>query len=239
MHVGEASLRVIQLGGGDTQIKKHAVDFFHAEIARQEGRFTLQEIYDRLCKKLIFRHPNLFEGTKPMDWQELKRLEKGQKTLGEDLDGIAKTLPALTRAEKIAGKLDAADQAQNLEELGKTFADMPNEENLGKLLFAACAAAKQAKIDPETLAVRICDHLTPYLQSGDNALWLQGYRDRFLLSGMRVECITAGDRFPATVLGIDDTGALLVTCDDGTQHTLYAGEVSLGATDPNSPFYKS
>lgn len=122
---------------------------FHAEIARQEGRFALQEVYDRLCKKLIFRHPNLFEGSAPMDWQELKRLEKGQKTLGEDLEGIAKTLPALTRAEKIAGKLDAADQAQNLEELGKTFADMPNEENLGKLLFAACAAAKQAKIDPE------------------------------------------------------------------------------------------
>ena len=122
---------------------------FHAEIARQEGRFTLQEVYDRLCKKLIFRHPNLFEGTKPMDWQELKRLEKGQKTLGEDLDGIAKTLPALTRAEKIAGKLDAGDQAQNLAELGKSFESEPNEENLGKLLFAVCAAAKQAKIDPE------------------------------------------------------------------------------------------
>lgn len=122
---------------------------FHAEIARQEGRFTLQEVYDRLCKKLIFRHPNLFEGSAPMDWQELKRLEKGQKTLGEDLDGIAKTLPALTRAEKIAGKLDAGDQAQNLAELGKAFESEPNEENLGKLLFAACAAAKQAKIDPE------------------------------------------------------------------------------------------
>ena len=122
---------------------------FHAEIARQEGRFTLQEIYDRLCKKLIFRHPNLFEGTKPMDWQELKRLEKGQKTLGEDLDGIAKTLPALTRAEKIAGKLDTVDQAQNLAELGKAFENEPSEENLGKLLFAACAAAKQTKIDPE------------------------------------------------------------------------------------------
>ena len=122
---------------------------FHAEIARQEGRFTLQEVYDRLCKKLIFRHPNLFEGSEPMDWQELKRLEKGQKSLAEELDGIAKTLPALTRAEKIAGKLNERDQAQNLEELGKRFAETPSEENLGKLLFSACAAAKQAKIDPE------------------------------------------------------------------------------------------
>ncbi len=122
---------------------------FHAEIARQEGRFTLQEVYDRLCKKLIFRHPNLFEGSEPMDWQELKRLEKGQKSLAEELDGIAKTLPALTRAEKIAGKLNERDQAQNLEEFGKRFAETPSEENLGKLLFAACAEAKQAKIDPE------------------------------------------------------------------------------------------
>ena len=113
-----------------------------------------------------------------------------------------------------------------------TTKDFPQE-------ISGIAGSLQAKIDPESLAVRICDHLLPYLQSGDNALWLQGYRDRFLLSGMRVECITAGDRFPATVLGIDDCGALLVTCDDGTQHTLYAGEVSLGATDPNSPFYKS
>ena len=122
---------------------------FHAEIARQEGRFTMQEIYDRLCKKLIFRHPNLFEGSAPMDWQELKRLEKGQQSIEEELDGIAKTLPALTRAEKIAGKLEECAQAQNLAELGKSFADKPTEANLGKLLFAACAAAKKAKIDPE------------------------------------------------------------------------------------------
>lgn len=105
--------------------------------------------------------------------------------------------------------------------------------------ISGIAGSLQANIDPETLAVRICDHLTPYLQSGDNALWLGGYRDRFLLLGLRVECITAQQRFPATVLGIDDAGALIVIKDDGMQHTLYAGEVSLGATDPSSPFYKS
>lgn len=127
---------------------------FHTEIARQEGRFTLQDVYDRLCKKLIFRHPNLFEGSEPMDWQQLKRLEKGQKTLAEELDGIAKTLPALTRAEKIAGKLEERNQARNLADLGKRFADAPNEANLGKLLYAACAAAKEEKIDPEQALTR-------------------------------------------------------------------------------------
>ncbi len=100
------------------------------------------------------------------------------------------------------------------------------------------AGSLKAGIDPEMLAMRICRQLLPYLQSGDNSLWLQGYRDRFMLTGMRVECITAQGKFPATVQGIDDTGALLVTADDGTQHILYAGEVSVSATDPSSPFYK-
>ena len=113
-----------------------------------------------------------------------------------------------------------------------TTGDFPAE-------ISGIAGSLQVKIDPETLALRICAHLTPYLQSGDNALWLQGYRDRFMLTGMRVECITAQHRFPATVLGIDEGGALLVTADDGTQHILYAGEVSISATDPSSPFYKS
>ena len=122
---------------------------FHAEIARQEERFSMQDVYDRLCKKLIFRHPNLFEGSEPMDWQELKRLEKGQKNLSEELDGIAKTLPALTRAEKVAGKLNEERKARDLEDFTKRFAKNPNEENLGLLLYAACAIAKETKIDPE------------------------------------------------------------------------------------------
>ena len=100
------------------------------------------------------------------------------------------------------------------------------------------AGSLQAAVDPEALALCVCSHLFPYLQSSDNTLWLDGYRARLFLIGMRVECITAGERFSATVLGIDDTGALLVMTDDGTQRTLYAGEVSISATDPSSPFYK-
>ena len=100
------------------------------------------------------------------------------------------------------------------------------------------AGSLQAALDPEELALCICSHLLPYLQSGNNALWLGGYRARFLLAGMHVECITAGERFPATVQGIDDTGALLVLADNGTPRTLHAGEVSISATDPASPFYK-
>ncbi len=125
---------------------------FHARIAEEEGRFSMQEVYDRLCKKLIFRHPNLFEGADAMDWQELKRLEKGQQTLTEELEGIAKTLPALTRAEKIAAK--TGETGKDLAALASEFEQKPSAEALGALLFAAAAAAKKERIDPEEALTR-------------------------------------------------------------------------------------
>ena len=112
-----------------------------------------------------------------------------------------------------------------------TTRDFPEE-------LTGIAGSLQAAPDPLLLATRICQGLYPYLQSGDNALWIEGYRDRFLLTDARVDCITPSECFPATVLGIDEGGALLVRADDGTQHILYAGEVSIRATDPSSPFYK-
>lgn len=96
------------------------------------------------------------------------------------------------------------------------------------------ACSLRTSVDSEALALCICEHLLPYLQSGNNALWLQGYRERFMLTDMPVTCITPQGNFPATVRGIDEDGALIVTLADGTKHILYAGEVSLRAADPNT-----
>ena len=96
------------------------------------------------------------------------------------------------------------------------------------------ACSLRTSVDSEALALCICEHLLPYLQSGNNALWLQGYRERFMLTDMPVTCITPQGNFPATVRGIDEDGALIVTLADGTKHILFAGEVSLRAADPNT-----
>ncbi len=101
------------------------------------------------------------------------------------------------------------------------------------------ADSLHVSLDPLTLARAICEHLTLYLQSGNNALWQEGYRARFMLRGVRVRCITPELTFPATAQDVTDKGALQVTADDGTMHILYAGEVSISATDPTSPYYKS
>lgn len=91
----------------------------------------------------------------------------------------------------------------------------------------AIAGSLRTPTDPNALAACIYHHLLPFLQSGNNALWLQGYRDRFMLTGRRVECIFPQERFFATVHGIDQNGALIVTRDDGSEHILHAGEISI------------
>ncbi|MBQ7379724.1 MAG: biotin--[Clostridia bacterium] len=100
------------------------------------------------------------------------------------------------------------------------------------------ADSLHVSVDPEELALCICNHLIAYLQSGDNALWLDGYRSRFMLRDVRVHCITGNGTYPATARNVTENGALIVTADDGQQHILYAGEVSISAADPSSPFYK-
>ncbi len=132
---------------------------FHICIGEEEGAFTEQEVYDRVCKKLIFRHPRIFadapddHGSTEEGWEELKRKEKGQKSLYEDLDGIAKSLPSLTRAEKMAGKIYGKEDPENLYDLLKNqvdvFAQKGDEKALGELLFTVARIAKSKKIDPE------------------------------------------------------------------------------------------
>lgn len=138
---------------------------FHICIGEEQHTFNEQAVYDRICKKLIFRHPHIFSNAPDASssteegWLAIKRLEKGQKTLEEELNGIAKTLPALTRAEKIAGKLnrDKTDRELlcRLVEQADVFVRERTAQSLGELLFSAAAAAKFLKIDPEEALHRI------------------------------------------------------------------------------------
>lgn len=130
---------------------------FHISLGEQQGTFTAEQVYDRVCRKLIFRHPHIFADAPDASsstedgWAAIKRQEKGQRTLGEDLNGIAKTLPALTRAEKIAGKVYPKEHPDTevLLKAAEEMSEHPNAEKLGALLFAAARLAKALKIDPE------------------------------------------------------------------------------------------
>ena len=142
---------------------------FHADIEADRGRMTIDDIADAECRKLIFRHPFLFGG-KNASWDELKQQEKGQKTTGEAMQGVARSLPATWRAEKIQKKAaktgfcwksagQALDKlAEEAQELREAVQDDTNiDEELGDLLFAAVRVASTLDKDPEQALHSACE----------------------------------------------------------------------------------
>ena len=95
---------------------------FHADIEADAGVFDLNEVADHACKKLVSRHPNLFGEKTDLDWDQIKRVERGEATVASEMNDIARALPALWRAEKIqkkaiAEKLDPVAVAYKYENI--------------------------------------------------------------------------------------------------------------------------
>lgn len=142
---------------------------FNIHIEEDAGRFTTDDVTDHICKKLIFRHPHVFgevsvSGTGEVlsNWEELKRKEKGQATNTDALEAVARSLPALWRAEKVQKKAKKAGfdwpdvsgaldkLSEELEELKTAVAEGTNvEEELGDLLFSAVNVSRFVKVDTE------------------------------------------------------------------------------------------
>ena len=142
---------------------------FHAEIAREDGQFDLDAVADGVCKKLIYRHPHVFgdvtvhsTGEVLSNWEDLKRREKGQASNADAVDAVARSLPALWRAEKVQKKaakcgFDWDDVSGAADKLSEETAELRRAlegdgdpvEELGDLLFAAVNTARFLKADPE------------------------------------------------------------------------------------------
>ncbi len=142
---------------------------FHTQMEREAGRFDLEAVADGVCKKLIYRHPHVFgevevSGSDQVleNWDKLKRKEKGQASHTDALNSVARSLPALWRAEKVQAKArkagfdwdDASGPldklAEELDELRTAVDEHSNiEEELGDLLFAAVNLSRFVKVDCE------------------------------------------------------------------------------------------
>ena len=145
---------------------------FHTSIEAQAGHFTLDDVADRACKKLVSRHPNVFGEKTDRDWDQLKREERGEETVASSMDSVARTLPALWRAEKLQKKAaragfdwpDVHDALDKIEEEARELregidaGDRDNMiEEVGDLIFAAVDAARMCGIDPEEAVHRTCE----------------------------------------------------------------------------------
>ncbi|MEA4816262.1 MAG: nucleoside triphosphate pyrophosphohydrolase [Lachnospiraceae bacterium] len=143
---------------------------FHARIAEEAGEFTLDDVINGVCNKMISRHTHIFGTDKaetPSEvldtWERNKKKEKGYETQTEVLRNIPKSLPALIRAQKVQKKVAEYNfEFKDSEEaIGKFFEEI-NElmagirrkngnisEEFGDLLFSAVNISRFFKINPE------------------------------------------------------------------------------------------
>lgn len=171
-------------GGDRAALKEELGDLllqvvFQAELLRREGRFAIDDVIAGIVEKLVTRHPHVFGDLDVKDadevlrnWELLKAKEKAGRAI---LAGVPKSLPALTRAQRIGEKVarvgfDWADERGSLakvhEELGELTAALEAgdaravEEELGDALFALVNLSRHARVDAEGALRRTIDKFT-------------------------------------------------------------------------------
>lgn len=160
---------------------------FHTDIEARAGHFTLDDVADAACKKLVYRHPNLFGGETGQDWEALKRAERGESTTADAMAGVAKALPALWRAEKIQKKaakvgFDWPDVSGALDKVAEETAELKAAmagsgdlgEEFGDLLFAAVNVGRFLKLDPEKSLTAATDKFAARFRKVEQAAEAQG-----------------------------------------------------------------
>ena len=133
---------------------------FYSRIAEEEGRFDIADVMDKLCEKMIYRHPHVFSDTKAADaeevstnWEMLKAKEKGGNR--RILSGIPDSMPTVLKAYSMQAELEALDKASTEDEAAAARGRA--EEELGDFMFATINAARLYGLDPDTALNRACD----------------------------------------------------------------------------------
>jgi ATP diphosphatase len=143
---------------GDLQLQV----VFHSQMASEAGKFTLEDVIDRICDKLERRHPHIFgDAERSPGWEELKAAEREKSPDDSALAGVALALPALERAAKLQRRAarvgfdwpdKSGPRAKIEEELAELDAETEHQrmlEELGDLLFAVVNLARHLNIEPE------------------------------------------------------------------------------------------
>ena len=137
---------------------------FHARMAEEAGLFAFEDVARAIGDKMEARHPHIFgdAGGTMTDarWEEMKAAERADKGERGAMDGVARALPALLRAEKLQKRAardgfdwpdregPAAKVAEEVAELREAPAEK-QEEEAGDLLFAAVNLVRAYGISPE------------------------------------------------------------------------------------------
>jgi len=151
---------------------------FYAQLGRELGRFDLQRVADRLVEKLLRRHPHVFpdgslssRATEKTDvaaikatWERIKSEERRGKAQTSLLADIPRSLPALSRAQKVQKRVsqvgfDWPDRAGVYDKLSEELTELAEAVDrgvqndiaaeLGDLLFTVVNLGRHLKVDCE------------------------------------------------------------------------------------------
>ena len=156
---------------------------FYAKIASEQGRFDMADVCNRLCDKLIFRHPHVFPPNEETaqkasaaikteeqvleQWEKIKQREKDGNT--SVLSGVPRHLPTLIKAYRIQDKargvgFDWEERSQVWEKVKEEIAEFEAEvENMstdkaeaefGDVMFSLINAARLYHINPDNALER-------------------------------------------------------------------------------------
>jgi XTP/dITP diphosphohydrolase len=140
---------------------------FYCKLGEEVQAFTVTEVLEKICEKLIYRHPHIYgdvevqsEEEVKANWEKLK-LKEGKKSV---LEGVPKSLPALVKASRIQEKVrgvgfdwdNESDVWQKVKEEILEFEEAKNELNkeeiekeFGDILFSLINYARFIGVNPE------------------------------------------------------------------------------------------
>ena len=147
---------------------------FYAKIGSETDSFDIKDVCDKLCDKLIFRHPHVFGEVKAEtaekvseNWEQIKLKEKdGNKSV---LSGVPEALPSLIKAYRIQDKarnvgFDWEDRTQVWDKVKEEISEFEAEVSamdkeraeaeFGDVLFSLINAARLYKINPDNALER-------------------------------------------------------------------------------------
>ncbi len=147
---------------------------FFAEMAAEQGLFTINDSLDAINQKLVRRHPHVFgdaQAATPdevkVHWDRIKKTEKaeqGAAPAASILEGVPRNLPALMEADKVSHKAaglgfdwpdirgvlaKVREEAEELAAAQEEGDARQVEHELGDLLFTVVNLARRVKVDPE------------------------------------------------------------------------------------------
>ena len=163
---------------------------FHAQIEAEQDSFTVDDVANDICVKLIHRHPHVFGDVFAdtpekvlSNWEKIKSEEKERVTVTDKLKAIPPMLPALMRAQKVGKKAACFDFPnaesvtekvyEELDELKEAVASGNEEavfEEMGDLLLTITSLCRKIGVDAELSLSKATEKFIARFEQVENAV---------------------------------------------------------------------